>query len=143
MKGATALFAANRQDWETPKDLFDALNAEFHFTVDVCANEQNRKVRKFWTEEQDGLKQPWDSEVVWCNPPYGRSVEQWVKKAAERSAKIAVLLLPARTDTRWFHEYIYQKAEVRFLKGRVRFVGAKYNAPFPCMIVIFKRQEEE
>ena len=123
--------------WATPQKFFDDLNREFEFTLDVCAISDNAKCSKFFTQEIDGLKQNWDNEIVWMNPPYGRGIGAWVKKASEAMGGVVVCLLPARTDTKWFHDYIYNKAEIRFLKGRVRF-GGKGPAPFPSMIVIFK-----
>lgn len=113
------------------------MDREFHFELDVCATPENAKCRRFYTKEQDGLAQPWTGRV-WCNPPYGREIGKWVKKAFETAAGgFAVMLLPARTDTRWFHDYIYGKAEVRFIRGRLKFGDSKNSAPFPSMVVIF------
>jgi site-specific DNA-methyltransferase (adenine-specific) len=123
-------------EWETPQELFDDLNREFNFSIDVAANHENAKLPRYLTEELDGLKQDWTGEMVWCNPPYGRVIADWVKKAAESKAN-TVMLVPARTDTKWFHEYVYNKAEIRFVKGRLKFGGAKDNAPFPSMIIIW------
>ena len=140
-----ALFSSATDEWATPQELFDRLNDEFHFTIDVCASKDNAKVNRFFTKEQDGLKQDWTGETVWCNPPYGRTVKAWIYKAYEHfiGGGIAVLLIPARTDTKWFHEYVYGKAEIRFIKGRLKYGQAKYNAPFPSMIVIYKRGEAD
>jgi phage N-6-adenine-methyltransferase len=123
--------------WETPQSFFDELNREFHFETDVCALPENAKCDKFYTPDQDGLKQDW-SGVCWCNPPYGRQIGKWVEKAAKSDATV-VMLLPARTDTKWFHDWILPFAEIRFVKGRLKFGGAAHNAPFPCMVVIFRR----
>lgn len=131
------LFTSSRDDWRTPDWLFDSLNAEFRFTLDPCSTDENAKCVKHYTQVDDGLSQPWDGERVFCNPPYGRQIGRWVKKAAESRA-LVVMLLPARTDTRWFHNYIYHKAEIRFLSGRLTFGGPSLGrAPFPSMIVIF------
>ena len=130
------LFSSKTDMWETPQNFFDELNKEFHFTCDVCAIEENAKCAKFYTPEQDGLKQTWGG-VCWMNPPYGREIGKWVKKASESNATV-VCLLPARTDTRWFHDYIYGKAEIRFVRGRLRFGGSKNSAPFPSMVVVFR-----
>ena len=132
------MFSSKTDLWETPKDLFDKLNNEFHFTLDVCATPENAKCEEFYTKEQDGLKQPWKG-TVWCNPPYGRQIGEWVRRGffASRSGNTVVMLLPARTDTRWFHEYIYGKAEIRFIRGRLKFGGSKNSAPFPSMVVVF------
>ena len=131
------MFSSQTDNWATPQWLFDELNKEFSFTIDVCANSDNAKCRRYYTKAQDGLKQNWGGENVFCNPPYGREISKWVKKASE-SNTLVVMLLPARTDTKWFHEYIYNKAEVRFLKGRLKFGNSENSAPFPSMIVIFK-----
>jgi site-specific DNA-methyltransferase (adenine-specific) len=139
--------AAKKMDWSTPQDLFDRLNEEFHFTLDPCADDFNHKCDRYYTEEQDGLQQDWSGERVFCNPPYGKDVPKWVKKCHDetrfRGCELVVMLIPARTDTRWFHDYIYHKAdEVRFVKGRIRFGGQTTNAPFPSMVVVFRRGAE-
>ena len=135
----SAVFYSSKTDmWATPQDFFDALDAEFHFTLDACAVKENAKCEAYYTPEQDGLDQPWTGRV-WCNPPYGRNVGQWVKKAHDTASGggFVVMLLPARTDTRWFHDYIYGKPEVRFIKGRLKFGSCQNAAPFPSMVVIF------
>lgn len=140
---AGLMFSSKKQDWATPQDLFDNLNKEFYFTLDPCADDQNHKCERYFTVEQDGLSQDWAEEVVFCNPPYGREVSKWVKKCYDEThsgnCKCAVMLLNARTDTRWFHEYIYpHKAdEIRFIKGRLSFGDSKNRAPFPSMVVVF------
>lgn len=136
------LFSSNKMDWETPQDLFDKLNTKYNFTIDVASNELNHKCKRYYTEKEDGLKQDWSNERVYCNPPYGREIGKWVKKAFE-SKCLSVFLVPARTDTKWFHEFVYNKenVEYEFLKGRLKFVGSKNSAPFPSMIIIFKNME--
>lgn len=140
---AVVVITPNKIDWETPEWLFETLNKEFCFDLDVCANSENHKCSRYFTAEQNGLAHSWSGYRVWCNPPYGRAIPSWVEKAekevAENGCKLAVLLLPARTDTEWFHRFVYGKAEVRFLRGRIKFVGAKYVAPFPSMVVIYRR----
>ena len=133
------MFSSNTDMWATPQDFFDQVNREFQFTVDVCALPENAKVSTFFTPEKDGLKQEWRGRC-WMNPPYGRVISQWVKKAHDsaKQGAVVVALLPARTDTRWFHEYIYGKAEVRFLRGRLKFGGASNCAPFPSMLAIWR-----
>ena len=137
------MFSSQTDLWATPQALFDELNAEFHFTTDVCALPENAKCQHYYTPEIDGLKQDWQG-VCWCNPPYGREIGKWVEKAY-KSAKIGgvlvVMLLPARTDTRWFHDFIYEKAEIRFIKGRLKFGSSTNSAPFPSMIVIYRGEE--
>lgn len=140
MKGLKALLSSKSFEWATPQEFYDKLNSEFHFTLDPCANETNAKCAKYYTRSEDGLKQDWAGEIVFCNPPYGRELGEWVRKCRMESCKpntMVVMLIPARTDTRWFHEHIYNKAEIRFLKGRLRFGNSKTSAPFPSMIVIF------
>ena len=136
-----ALFSSITEEWATPKDFFDALDAEFHFTLDPCSTDDNAKCAKHFTKEQDGLSQDWTGERVFCNPPYGREMPRWIAKCAEHGMRvgIAVMLIPARTDTKAFHEYIYHKAEIRFIRGRLKFGGAKNSAPFPSMVVVFGR----
>ena len=133
--------SSKTDQWFTPQPLFDSLNSEFHFTVDVCACEISAKCAKYFTKEQDGLSQNWGGDTVWMNPPYGREIGPWVKKASEN---YSVCLLPARTDTKWFHDYIWNhpNREIRFIKGRIKFSGAEYGAPFPSMIVIFNKPIE-
>ena len=140
------LLSSKKMDWATPQDFFDKLNEEFYFTLDPCADDFNHKCEKYYTEAQDGLQQDWSGEKVFCNPPYGRDVPKWVKKCYDEThtgdCLVAVMLLHARTDTRWFHDYIYHKAdEVRFVKGRLRFGGQTTNAPFPSMVVVFWGRE--
>lgn len=134
------MFSSKSDLWETPQDFFDELNREFHFNLDVCALPENAKCSCYFTPEQDGLQKNWGGYNVWCNPPYGRQIGEWVKKAAESGAPV-VMLLPARTDTRWFHDYIYGKAEIRFVRGRLKFGDSRNSAPFPSMIAIFNRQK--
>lgn len=121
-----ALYSSKTDQWETPQDLFDSLNAVYHFDTDVCALPENAKCSHFYTPEQDGLAQEW-SGVCWCNPPYGREIGKWVKKAALSDATV-VMLLPARTDTAWFHDWILTGAELKFLRGRLRFGGGRKTA---------------
>lgn len=140
---ADVMFSSKTDLWATPQDFFDKLDAEFHFNLDVCALPENAKCAAFYTPEMDGLSQPWYGNC-WCNPPYGRQVGRWVAKAAQSAAEGAtvVMLLPARTDTAWFHDYIYGRAEVRFVRGRLKFGGSTNSAPFPSMVVIFRPGDE-
>jgi len=132
------MFSSANELWSTPKYFFDSVAKEFPFTVDVCALPENAKCKTFFSPDVDGLAQNWKG-VCWMNPPYGRVIGKWVEKAY-RSAKdgaVVVGLLPARTDTKWFHDYIYGKAEIRFIRGRLKFGEAKWNAPFPSILVIW------
>ena len=145
------MFSSKSDLWSTPQYLFDELNKEFNFNLDPCANEENHKCEKYFDKSIDGLSQDWGGRRVYCNPPYGREIGLWVKKAYEtfldswkyKYETLIVMLLPARTDTKWFHDYIYAKenVEVRFLKGRLKFGDSKNSAPFPSMVVIYRYKE--
>ena len=133
-------FSSDSNEWETPQDLFDKLNDEFRFTLDPCASKNNAKCKKYYTKEDNGLIQSWRDEIVFMNPPYGREIPKWVEKAYNESIHedcIVVCLIPSRTDTKYWHEFIFPHAEVRFLKGRLKFSGHKNSAPFPSAVVIF------
>ncbi|WP_281513162.1 phage N-6-adenine-methyltransferase [Bacteroides acidifaciens] len=137
------MFSSKTDQWATPQEFFDSLNDEFAFTLDPCADSSNYKCERYFTKEQDGLKQDWGGETVFCNPPYGRTIKEWVRKSSEEVKKpgtTVVMLIPARTDTKYFHDYIYQKdnVEVRFIKGRLKFGDSNNSAPFPSMVVVFK-----
>ena len=135
------MFSSKTDQWSTPQDFFDKLNEEFHFTLDPCADEFNHKCDTYFTEEQDGLLQNWGGHTVFCNPPYGSVIKDWVKKCSDESREnniTVVMLIPARTDTQYFHSYIYNKAEIRFIKGRLKFGDSKNCAPFPSMVVVFR-----
>lgn len=135
----TVHYSSKDQGWRTPREIFDPLNAEFNFTMDAAASAENSLLDRYCSAEDDALTQSWEGERVWCNPPYGRALTGFVAKMAAGEADIVVGFIPARTDTRWFHAHVLGKAEVRYLKGRVKFVGAKHNAPFPSMICIWRR----
>lgn len=144
----TGLFSSDSDLWETPQWIFDELNTEFGFTLDVCATDDNKKCEEYINPTEDGLKQPWNGRV-WCNPPYGRQIGLWIEKAQKEIhtnpyADLIVLLIPARTDTKWFHDYLYQKrnVELRFIKGRLKF-GDKKDAPFPSMVAVIRKDNIE
>jgi phage N-6-adenine-methyltransferase len=131
---------AKRDDWETPWPLFERYNAVHGFTLDACALPHNAKCARYYTPAVDGLVQDWANERVWLNPPYGRGIRDWMEKAyreASRNGALVVALVPARTDSGWWHDYV-KPADVEFLRGRVKFVGAPYNAPFPCAVVVWR-----
>ena len=135
------MYTSNSEEWGTPQELFNRLNKEFNFTLDVCASEENTKCPKYYTKEEDALKQEWGG-VIWMNPPYGRKIGNWVKKAKEtaRQGKATVVcLLPARTDTAWWHDYVMKANEIRLIRGRLKFGDGKGSAPFPSAIVVFKK----
>lgn len=138
----SGLMSSNTDEWATPQDFFDKLNDEFHFTLDVCADETNHKCARYFSRNDDGLAQDWGGDIIWCNPPYGKEIGRWVKKCSEHKG-VAVMLVPARTDTRWFHDFIYGKADIRFVKGRLKFGNSKNSAPFPSMVVIFNGKDNK
>ena len=135
-------FSSKTDLWSTPQDFFNLLNSEFNFETDVCASHENAKCIKYFTAEQDGLKQDWTG-VCWMNPPYGRVIGNWVKKAYDsaKNGATVVCLLPARTDTKWWHDYC-MKGKIRFIRGRLKFGGNKNSAPFPSALVIFEQMQE-
>jgi site-specific DNA-methyltransferase (adenine-specific) len=144
---APALFSSSKSDWETPDDLYRALDAEFGFILDVCGHEHNHKHPVYYGHggvAPDALAETWPKGAKWMNPPYGKKIATWVKKAAE--SKGVVALLPARTDTKWWHAYIWDVnlnqprpgVEVRFIPGRLKFKGAKHGAPFPSVLVVWR-----
>lgn len=140
----SAMLVSKSDSWETPQLLFDRLDAVFNFDTDVCATEENTKCNHFYTKEEDGLSQPWHG-VCWMNPPYGRQISKWLDKAyvsAKDNGATVVCLVPARTETKWWHDYCV-KGEVYFIKGRLRFGGSTENAPFPNAIVTFRPTVED
>jgi len=130
--------------WETPQGFFDVLNNQFHFTLDVCALPGTAKCQKYFTPESDGLTQDWTHDVFWMNPPYGRgqNVYAWVKKAysSSRAGTVGVCLLPASTDTKWFHEFVLKASEIRFVKDRLWFSlnGTAQRANHASIVVVFR-----
>ena len=134
--------SSKSNEWETPKDFFNKLNEEFQFTLDPCCYPETALCSKYYTQEDDGLAQSWEGETVFCNPPYGREIKKWVKKAYEESKKentVVVMLVPARPDVSYFHDYILPYAsDIRFIRGRLKFGDSKNSAPFPSVVVVFK-----
>lgn len=133
------MFSSSTDQWETPQDFFNKLNAVFRFSVDVCALPENAKCEKYFDPGTNGLSQEWKG-VCWMNPPYGRGISAWVEKAyqsAKKNGATVVCLVPARVDTRWWHDYC-AKGEVHFLKGRLKFGGCANSAPFPNAVVVFR-----
>lgn len=137
-------FSSETNEWATPQDFFDKLNRQFNFTLDPCATKENAKCAKFFTQEDDGLAQDWSGERVFCNPPYGRGLKDWVRKAHEESKKgaMVVMLIPARTDTSYWHDYIVGGgADIRYLRGRLKFGGSANSAPFPSALIMWWGRE--
>ena len=140
MQGQKTLFSQNSDEWATPTDIFEALDAEFRFTLDPCSTDQNHKCTLYYTQSENGLLQNWGGQSVFCNPPYS-DIGAWVEKAyreAMQDNTVVVLLIPSRTDTKYFHDFIYHRSEIRFIRGRLKFGEAVHNAPFPSMVVIFR-----
>ena len=133
------LTSSGKMDWGTPPEVFEPLDAEFHFTLDVCATAENAKCARYFTEEEDGLTQDWDG-VCWMNPPYGEFTDKWMRKAMEESRKGAtvVCLVASRTGSRRWHKYAMKADAIVYLQGRVKFVGAKSGAPFDSAVVVFR-----
>ena len=137
-------YSSKTNEWSTPQDFFDELDKEFNFTLDPCSTSENAKCAKYFTVEDDGLKQDWSNDVVFMNPPYGREIKHWIKKAYEESLNGAtvVCLIPSRTDTTYWHDYIFDKAyDIRFVRGRLKFGDSKNSAPFPSTVIIYKKNE--
>lgn len=139
-----SLYSSDKMDWGTPIFLFKKLNNYFNFTLDPCCSNENKKCEKYYTIEQDGLNQNWSNEIVFMNPPYGREMKNWIKKAYLESLKGAtvVCLVPSRTDTKWFHDYVYGKSDIVFLNKRLQFEGSDNKAPFPSMLIIYNSNVE-
>lgn len=135
-----SLYSNRTDEWPTPMDLFVALDREFRFTLDPCASTRNAKCSRFYTKDDDGLRQSWGRNRVFCNPPYGRTMRQGAEKCfrSAQAGALVVLLAHARTDTRWFHDWVYGKAEIRFVRGRLRFGDGRQSAPFPSLVAIYR-----
>ena len=133
-------FSSKNVNWSTPQTLFEDFDKIFKFGLDACASKENNKCLKYFTKEENSLNQSWNfnNSNVWCNPPYGREIKSWIKKAYEESLSgiTVVMLVPARTDTSWWHDYC-MKGHIKFLRRRLKFSNNKNNAPFPSAIIIF------
>lgn len=137
----SGMLSSETDEWATPDSIFNSLNREFHFTLDVCASESNKKCAIYYDKEKNGLSQVWDG-TVWMNPPYGRTIGSWLKKAMDYGTKgVAVCLIPARTDTKWWRDYCMNSSEIRLIAGRLKFGNCKNSAPFPSAIIIFGTQK--
>ena len=133
-------FSSKSDEWSTPCEIFNELDQEFGFDLDPCATAENHKCANYYTKEDDGIVKNWGGCRVFCNPPYSQ-IGKWVEKAYREGTKdgtLVVLLIPARTDTRYFHDFILHRSEVRFIRGRLKFGDQKNSAPFPSMVVIFR-----
>lgn len=133
-------FSSQSGDWETPQAFFDKLNKGFGFTLDPCASAGNAKCALYYTEDDDGLQQDWGGHHIFVNPPYGRRMGAWVQKAYSESRKhntVVVMLIPARTDTKWWHDYVMKAKEVHLVRGRLKFGSSASAAPFPSAVVVF------
>jgi len=136
------MFSSKSDEWETPQNFFNKLNKTYKFTLDPCSTIESAKCEKYYTLEDDGLSKSWKNETVFVNPPYGK-IKDWVKKAHYESINngaVVVMLIPARTDTRYWHDYIMEEADsIYFVKGRLKFGNSPNSAPFPSAVVVFDR----
>lgn len=139
-KTLDVMYSSKSNEWATPLEFYKELDNEFHFNLDPCSDDTNYKCEKHFTLADDGLSQNWGGCRVFCNPPYS-DISKWVEKSFREGHKdntIVVMLIPARTDTKYFHDYILHRSEIRFVKGRLKFGEGKNSAPFPSMVVIFR-----
>tara|TARA_R110000824_G_scaffold245455_1_gene434498 strand:+ start:145 stop:633 length:489 start_codon:yes stop_codon:yes gene_type:complete len=140
------MFSSKSGEWSTPNDFFQKLNWRFGpFDLDPCASPHNTKCDNFYTEPENGLSKSWQGHTVFVNPPYGRGIEAWIKKAYEESQDSntkVVMLIPARTDTRYWHDYVMKAELVYFVKGRLKFGDSSNSAPFPSAVVVFNNLPE-
>ena len=139
-------YTSAADDWATPQKIYNELDDEFNFTLDVCASDWNAKHPNYFTKEDDALIQDWSSQRAFMNPPYGSQISKFVEKASTSGAELVVAILPARTDTRWFWDFVLEKAEIRFIKGRLKFErpdGPQGTAPFPSIIAIWRNPPKQ
>lgn len=138
-------FSSKTNEWATPQDFFDRLDAEFNFDLDPCSDGTNAKCERYFTEEDNGLAQSWVGSTVFMNPPYGRAIKDWIRKAYEEAQDgvIVVALIPSRTDTKYWHDHVMKAAEIRLVKGRLKFGDGKNSAPFPSAVVVFRKHTGE
>lgn len=138
-------FSSKTDLWATPQSFFDRLNAEFNFTLDPCSNGANAKCKRYFTAKENGLHQDWSQDTVFMNPPYGRPIGDWIRKAYEESERGAtvVALIPSRTDTKYWHDYVMKADEIRLVKGRLKFGDGSSPAPFPSAVVVFKANDRK
>ena len=134
------MFSSKTVEWSTPEAFYEELNNRYGFTLDPCANAENSKCARYFSKADDGLSKSWGGETVFCNPPYGRQIKWWIKKAYEESLKpdtTVVMLIPSRTDTAYWHDYVMRAQEIAFVRGRLKFGGSTNPAPFPSAVVVF------
>ena len=137
------MFSSKSDEWGTPQDFFNKLDRVYNFTLDPCATAENTKCKKFYTPEENGLEKDWEGETVFVNPPYSK-IKDWTIKAYREGQKLhttVVMLIPSRTDTRWWHQYCMNADKIYFVKGRLKFEGGNHCAPFPSAVIVFKKVE--
>jgi len=135
------MFSSKSTEWETPQDFYERLNNTFQFDLDPCATVATTKCKNYFTKEEDGLSKSWQGHRVFMNPPYGRAIKKWIEKAHEEGKKpntVVVCLIPARTDTKYWHKHCMKASEIYFVKGRLKFGNSKNAAPFPSAVVVFR-----
>ena len=134
------MFSSGSGNWTTPQDFYDKLDQEFNFTLDPCCTPGTAKCKNYYTESDDGLSKSWGGHTVFMNPPYGRGIKHWIRKAYEESLKpdtVVVILIPSRTDTKYWHDYCMKASSIRFVKGRLKFGNSRNSAPFPSVVLVF------
>lgn len=143
---SSTLFESRSEEYGTPPGLFRFLDGLFHFTLDPCASVHNHKCQRYYTKQDDGLSQPWENEIVFMNPPYGREIGRWMEKAvlsARQHNCTVVCLVHARTDTQWWHKWAVQANEIWFIEGRLKFEGGRFSSTFPSVVIVFRPYVEE
>jgi len=139
------IFSSASNEWATPQDFYDLCNKEFNFTLDTASTKENAKCKNYYTEKDNGLSKDWIGNV-WCNPPYGKETGKWIEKAyietAKGNANVCTILIPVRSDTKYFHNFMNKADELRFIKGRLRFGGSKSSAPFPSVLFVFRKNRK-
>ena len=145
-KTQKTLFSSKTGEWETPNAFYDKLSWRFGpFTLDPCATKESAKCANYYTIDDDGLSKDWQNHTVFVNPPYGRQIHKWIEKSYNESKDkntTVVMLIPARTDTRYWHDYVMKAKEVHFVKGRLKFGSSNNSAPFPSAVIVFERSAE-
>lgn len=142
-----SLFSSDKMTWGTPQPLFNKLNDEFKFTIDLCADKTNYKLPNYYNQYFNSLVQSWDGIIGWCNPPYGSEIGKWIEKGYKAKNSIIVMLIPSRTDTKYWHDYVMKAKEIRFIKGRLKFEDENrkpsQGAPFPSAIIVFDGDDHD
>jgi site-specific DNA-methyltransferase (adenine-specific) len=141
------MFSSKTGEWSTPQDFFDKLDWRFGpFTLDPCATQSSHKCKQYYTEADDGLSKNWEGNTIFINPPYGRGIDKWIEKGyleGNKPGTKVVMLIPARTDTKYWHKYVMRASELYFVKGRLKFGDSSNSAPFPSAVVVFSPEHSQ